>query len=188
MYICFRCAFPFNRYRSLRTPTNKLVLSLVAADCLMMTKSWILVINGFAGGPLLGTAGEIIETGSPVIVFLNYFLCFSKIGCYVFACLGICAGLSQIWTIMIISLERVNAIFNPMSKTKRFGHVQVTRWVTCVWAASAFFSVAPLLGWNRYVSEVNLIVSCKIAFLLHFSFKAISKAHVRKNTSIFWMR
>ncbi len=75
MYICFRCAFPFNRYRSLRTPTNKLVLSLVAADCLMMTKSWILVINGFAGGPLLGTAGEITETGSPVIVFLNYFLC-----------------------------------------------------------------------------------------------------------------
>ncbi len=92
-----------------------------------------------------------------------------------FACLGTCAGLSQIWTIMIISLERVNAIFNPMSKTKRFGHVQVTRWVTCVWAASAFFSVAPLLGWNRYVSEVNLIVSCKIAFLLHFSFKPYLK-------------
>ena len=49
------------KYKTLRTSSNKLVVNLTCSNTLMHAKSWVLVVNGFAGGPILGTFGKIIQ-------------------------------------------------------------------------------------------------------------------------------
>ena len=43
---------------SLRTPSNRLLLSLTLSDLLMMSKSWILIVNAWENGPVLGILGR----------------------------------------------------------------------------------------------------------------------------------
>ena len=51
---------PFTfRYKTLRTAGNKLVVNLAIANFIMHSKSWVLVVNGIAGGPILGELGMI---------------------------------------------------------------------------------------------------------------------------------
>lgn len=50
----------YGRYKTLRTPANKLVINLALANMLMHGKSWILIVNGIDGGPLLGDVGKKI--------------------------------------------------------------------------------------------------------------------------------
>ena len=45
-------------YRTLRTGSNKLVMTLTCSNTLMHIKSWIIVVNGLAGGPVLGRFGR----------------------------------------------------------------------------------------------------------------------------------
>ena len=45
-------------YRTLRTGSNKLVMTLTCSNILMHIKSWIIVVNGLAGGPVLGRFGR----------------------------------------------------------------------------------------------------------------------------------
>ncbi len=51
MYLYFK-------HSTLRTTSNKLVINLSFSNMLMHTKSWIIIINGFAGGPYLGGKGK----------------------------------------------------------------------------------------------------------------------------------
>ena len=51
----------YSKHSTLRTSSNKLVLNLSFSNSLMHFKSWILIINGFAGGPILGKAGKGIS-------------------------------------------------------------------------------------------------------------------------------
>jgi hypothetical protein len=46
------------RYQDIRTPGNKLVINLALSDIIMHMKSWVLIINGFHGGPMLGGVGK----------------------------------------------------------------------------------------------------------------------------------
>ena len=46
------------KYKTLRTSSNKLVVTLTCSNTLMHIKSWILVVNGLAGGPILGRFGK----------------------------------------------------------------------------------------------------------------------------------
>ena len=48
------------KHKTLRTSSNKLVVNLTLANALMHIKSWILIVNGFAGGPILGIFGKSI--------------------------------------------------------------------------------------------------------------------------------
>jgi hypothetical protein len=48
----------FSRQRSLRTPTHKLVIYLSVSSLTMHLKSWIPIVNGFYGGPVLGEFGQ----------------------------------------------------------------------------------------------------------------------------------
>ena len=45
------------RYKTLRTAGNKLVVNLAIANFIMHSKSWVLIVNGIAGGPILGELG-----------------------------------------------------------------------------------------------------------------------------------
>ena len=70
-----------NRRSSLRTPTNKLVLSLIVSDSIMMTKSWILVINAMAGGPIMGNTGEECISARRLFWFISNNLTCVHLGC-----------------------------------------------------------------------------------------------------------
>ena len=48
----------FGRFKTLRTPSNKLVINLSVSNLIMHAKSWILITNGLDGGPLLGDIGK----------------------------------------------------------------------------------------------------------------------------------
>ncbi|XP_023340528.1 opsin, ultraviolet-sensitive [Eurytemora carolleeae] len=115
---------------SLRTPSNRLLISLAMADLLMMFKSWVLIINAWENGPFLG-----------------------MLGCLSFGSLGNMAGLAQIWTLTMIAYDRAMAIFYPLRREKRMRHGQVKLIVLGIWVAALFFSMCPLLGINSYVAE-----------------------------------
>jgi hypothetical protein len=46
------------RYPDVRTSGNKLVVNLAISDAIMHLKSWVLIVNGFHGGPILGGFGK----------------------------------------------------------------------------------------------------------------------------------
>ena len=46
------------KHKTLRTSSSKLVVNLTLTNSLMHIKSWILVVNGLAGGPILGRFGK----------------------------------------------------------------------------------------------------------------------------------
>ena len=55
--------FVYARTSTMKTPSNRLLVSLSLADLLMMSKSWVLVINMWNNGPVLGLPGkELILT------------------------------------------------------------------------------------------------------------------------------
>ncbi len=54
------------RKRSLRTPSNCLLISLAVADVVLLTTCYVIVIQGFAGGPILGVGGLLIAKKSKV--------------------------------------------------------------------------------------------------------------------------
>ena len=91
-------------HKSLRTSGNKLVINLAFSNILMHTKSWIIIINGFAGGPVLG-----------------------KWGCVSFGGFGTLAGLTEIWTITCIAYERHRAISTPLTKARKLSSFQVCK-------------------------------------------------------------
>ena len=47
------------KHKTLRTSSNKLVVNLTCSNTLMHIKSWIVIVNGIAGGPILGPFGKI---------------------------------------------------------------------------------------------------------------------------------
>ena len=55
------------RTPSLRSASHVLNFSLIAADTVMMTKSWILVVNAAMNGPYLGNAGKTIDLKRPYL-------------------------------------------------------------------------------------------------------------------------
>lgn len=90
----------------------------------MMSKSWILVVNSFAGGPFLGTIGMYAcKVAAYPLKSCHYRLCFQ--GCSTFATLGTMSGLVQIWTIMVISVERAHVILHPLATDRHLSNTQV---------------------------------------------------------------
>jgi hypothetical protein len=138
----------------MKTPSNRLLISLSLADLMMMTKSWVLVINMWHNGPFLGLPGKDIHlcntfvltkskkcnhlsTSSNLITLCHVVLCSGKnkvrhmtikngfAGCMTFATFGNMAGLAQIWTLTVIAYDRAMAIFYPLRREKRMRHSQV---------------------------------------------------------------
>ena len=55
----------FFRHKTLRTAANKLVINLAFSNAIMHIKSWVIIVNGFYGGPILGDIGKIFEMTLP---------------------------------------------------------------------------------------------------------------------------
>ena len=60
MYIvsAYDIEFFFPRHKTLRTASNKLVINLAFSNAIMHIKSWVIIVNGLHGGPILGDFGK----------------------------------------------------------------------------------------------------------------------------------
>ncbi|KAK8375794.1 hypothetical protein O3P69_008503 [Scylla paramamosain] len=132
--------FLYCRCRRLQSSSNLLVMNLAMADLLMMSKAPIFIVNSFAQRPYTG-----------------------RLGCEIYGFVSLVAGLSAIWFLTAISLDRYRVV--RLSITPRMSSKSQTRvvvWV--VWVTSVVMATIPLLGWNRYVPE-GVLSGCTVDYL-----------------------
>ncbi|XP_046401905.1 rhodopsin-like [Ischnura elegans] len=133
--------YVFSCTKSLRTPSNMLVVNLAISDFgLMATMAPMMTINCY------------FETWS-----LGPFMC------QIYGMLGSTFGCVSIWTMCVIAWDRYNVIVKGLS-AKPLTTKGALFWISQVWLNSAIWTVAPLLGWNRYVPEGNM-TSCGTDYL-----------------------
>ena len=75
-----------------------------------------------------------------------------------FGSFGTLAGVTEIWTITAIALERYRTISTPLTKVRRLSSCQIHLIITFIWTLGIFVSILPLMGINRYVAETYLLV------------------------------
>ncbi|PNF36221.1 rhodopsin [Cryptotermes secundus] len=119
--------------KSLRTPSNLLVVNLAFSDFLMMTcMSPIMVINCYNETWVLG----------PFMCEI-YGMCGSLFGC------------ASIWTMTMIALDRYNVIVKGLSAKPMTNKGAILK-ILGVWVFSIMWTIFPMFGWNRYVPEGNM--------------------------------
>ncbi|NP_001295467.1 rhodopsin [Athalia rosae] len=119
--------------KSLRTPSNLLVVNLAFSDFLMMfTMSPPMVINCY------------YETWV-----------FGPLMCEVYAMLGSLFGCGSIWTMTAIAFDRYNVIVKGLAAKPMNIKGALLR-ILGIWLFAGIWTVAPMLGWNRYVPEGNM--------------------------------
>ncbi|XP_073984852.1 rhodopsin 6 [Rhodnius prolixus] len=125
--------FIFSSTKTLRTPSNLLVVNLAFSDFLMMfTMSPPMVINCYNETWVLG----------PLM-------------CELYGMLGSLFGCASIWTMTMIALDRYNVIVKGISAKPMTNKTAMLR-ILLVWAFSIMWTVFPFFGWNRYVPEGNM--------------------------------
>lgn len=129
--------YVFCRSRTLRSPSNLLVVNLAAADFLMSL------------------------TQSPVffVASLHRRWVFGEVACELYAFCGALFGITSMMTLTTIAVDRCLAITRPLA---RLGGVSRGRMLTVlagVWLYSLGWSLPPFFGWSAYVPE-GLQTSC----------------------------
>ncbi|KAG4079252.1 hypothetical protein HA402_006975 [Bradysia odoriphaga] len=123
----------FTSTKSLRTPSNLLVVNLAVSDFLMMfTMAPPMVINCYYETWVLG----------PLMCEI-YGLCGSLFGC------------ASIWSMTMIAFDRYNVIVKGLSGKPLTNGGAMLR-ILFVWGFSGIWTIFPLFGWNRYVPEGNM--------------------------------
>nr|BAQ54887.1 opsin, long-wavelength sensitive type [Epiophlebia superstes] len=123
----------FSTTKSLRTPSNLLVVNLAFSDFLMM-----LVMCPFM----------LINCYYETWVF-------GPLMCQIYAMAGSLFGCASIWTMVTISMDRYNVIVKGLA-----GQPLTTKkallWNFLVWVHATIWTILPMFGWNRYVPEGNM--------------------------------
>ncbi|XP_046393053.1 opsin-1-like [Ischnura elegans] len=123
----------FSSTKSLRTPSNLLVVNLAVSDFLMMVFMCpIMVVNCY------------YETWV-----------FGPLACQVYGLAGSLFGCTSIWSMVAIAMDRYNVIVKGLSG-KPMTTKRAVLWNAFVWAHSALWTILPMFGWNRYVPEGNM--------------------------------
>ena len=123
----------FTKTKTLRTPSNLLVVNLAVSDFMIM----------FCMGP-------------PMVVNCYYETwVFGPLMCQLYGMAGSLFGCSSIWTMTMIAFDRYNVIVKGLAG-KPMTHGGAVLRIFFIWAASAIWTIAPLFGWNRYVPEGNM--------------------------------
>lgn len=123
----------FTKTKSLRTPSNLLVVNLAVSDFMIM----------FTMGP-------------PMVVNCWYETwVFGPLMCELYGMSGSLFGCISIWTMTMIAFDRYNVIVKGLS-AKPMTHGNAILRIFFVWVASAVWTLLPLFGWNRYVPEGNM--------------------------------
>uniref|UniRef100_A0A3Q0R2V2 Opsin 4.1 n=1 Tax=Amphilophus citrinellus TaxID=61819 RepID=A0A3Q0R2V2_AMPCI len=129
--------YVFCRSRTLRSPSNLLVVNLAAADFLMSL------------------------TQSPVffVASLHRRWVFGELACELYAFCGALFGITSMMTLTAIAVDRCLAITQPLAMLGRVSHHRVLAVVAGVWLYSLGWSLPPFFGWSAYVPE-GLQTSC----------------------------
>ncbi|NP_001164379.1 long wavelength sensitive opsin 1 [Nasonia vitripennis] len=123
----------FASTKSLRTPSNLLVINLAFSDfCMMFTMSPPMVINCY------------YETWV-----------FGPLMCEIYALCGSIFGCGSIWTMCMIAFDRYNVIVKGLSAKPMTINGSLLR-ILGIWLMASIWTIAPMFGWNRYVPEGNL--------------------------------
>ncbi|XP_045760488.1 opsin-1-like [Maniola jurtina] len=123
----------FTTTKTLKTPSNILVVNLAFSDFLMMTvMSPPMVVNCF------------YETWV-----------FGPLACQLYACAGSLFGCGSIWTMTMIAFDRYNVIVKGIAAKPMTINGALLR-VMAIWVFSLAWTVAPMFGWGRYVPEGNM--------------------------------
>nr|BAJ22054.1 long wavelength-sensitive opsin [Parnassius glacialis] len=123
----------FTTTKHLKTPSNLLVVNLAVSDFLMMAcMAPPLMINSY-----------------------NQTWVFGPLFCAIYACGGSLYGTVSIWTMTAIAFDRYNVIVKGIAAKPMTINGALLR-IFAVWLSSLAWTVAPILGWNRYVPEGNM--------------------------------
>ncbi|KAM0725912.1 rhodopsin [Formica fusca] len=123
----------FTTTKSLRTPSNLLVINLAISDFLMMLcMSPAMVINCYYETWVLG-----------------------PLFCELYALAGSLFGCGSIWTMTMIAFDRYNVIVKGLSAKPMTINGTLLR-IFGIWFFSLAWTIAPMLGWSRYVPEGNM--------------------------------
>nr|BAQ54889.1 opsin, long-wavelength sensitive type [Epiophlebia superstes] len=125
--------YVFSCTRSLRSPSNLLVVNLAFSDFFMMIAMCpLMLVNCYyqtwVFGPLM---------------------------CQLYAYAGSLFGCASIWTMVTIALDRYNVIVKGLSG-KPLTIKRALLWIAIVWVHAAIWTTLPMVGWNRYVPEGNM--------------------------------
>ena len=105
------------------------VVSLSFSGLLMMSKVPIFVLNLHHGGPYTGL-----------------------LGAQIYGTVSVVSGMSAIWSIMILSMERAWVVYRVTRVRPAMMRVTRVRLVvTLQWVVALALALPPLLGYNRYV-------------------------------------
>lgn len=133
----------FRSTKTLRTPSNLLVVNLAFSDFLMM----------FTMGPPM------------VLNCYHETWVFGPLACQLYAMCGSLFGCVSIWTMTMIAFDRYNVIVKGISaKPMTTGGALMK--ILFIWTFSLVWTIFPLFGWNRYVPEGNM-TACGTDYLSH---------------------
>lgn len=123
----------FTTTKSLRTPSNLLVVNLAISDFLMMLcMSPAMVINCYYETWVLG-----------------------PLFCELYGLAGSLFGCGSIWTMTMIAFDRYNVIVKGLSAKPMTINGALIR-IFGLWFFALAWTIAPMFGWNRYVPEGNM--------------------------------
>ncbi|XP_053179667.1 melanopsin-like [Scomber japonicus] len=125
------------RSRTLRSPSNLLVVNLAAADFLMSV------------------------TQSPVFfaASLRRRWVFGELACELYAFCGALFGITSMMTLTAIAVDRCLAITRPLALLGGVSRRRMLVVMVAVWLYSLGWSLPPFFGWSAYVPE-GLQTSC----------------------------
>ncbi|VVC94177.1 unnamed protein product [Leptidea sinapis] len=123
----------FTTTKSLKTPSNLLVVNLAFSDFLMMCCM------------------------APAMLVNCYYetWVFGPLACELYACAGSLCGCASIWSMTMIAFDRYNVIVKGIAAKPLTINGALLR-ILGIWAFSLTWTVAPMLGWSRYVPEGNM--------------------------------
>lgn len=125
----------FSTTKSLRSPSNMLVVNLAFSDFFMM----------FTMFP-------------PMVVNCYYETwVFGPLSCTLYGLAGSLWGCASIWSMAMIAIDRYNVIVKGLSGTPMTPK-RAMMMILWVWGFSGAWTVAPLFGWGRYAPEGNMSV------------------------------
>ncbi|CAG9575822.1 unnamed protein product [Danaus chrysippus] len=123
----------FTTTKSLKTPSNILVVNLAFSDFLMMA----------------------LMAPPMIINCYNETWVFGPLACQLYACAGSLFGCVSICTMTMIAFDRYNVIVKGIAAKPMTINGALLR-VLGIWAFSLAWTLAPLFGWGRYVPEGNM--------------------------------
>nr|APY20655.1 long wavelength sensitive opsin [Priacma serrata] len=123
----------FTSTKSLRTPSNLLVVNLAFSDFLMM----------FCMSPAM------------VVNCYNETWVWGPFMCELYGMLGSLFGSGSIWTMTMIAFDRYNVIVKGLSAKPLTNQGAMLR-ILFIWVMSIAWTIFPMFGWNRYVPEGNM--------------------------------